>query len=215
MDVLGTVAAIWRYPVKGLAPESLASVEIEPDGVAGDRSEAIVVEEPDHARAGKPYRGKEDHLLHLCRSADDALALAASRDLRVSRRNGGRYFDDSAVSLILDGWLAEAAALCGMPIEALRFRPNLLIKEAPGAKPAEADLVGRRLTVGSAELVVTKPIDRCVTVTYHPATGEPEPRVLMALARDRANTMGVYCEVVRAGRVSLDDTLLAAGAVAL
>jgi uncharacterized protein YcbX len=41
VDVIGTVRAIWRYPVKGMAGESLQAAHVGPGGVAGDGRWAV------------------------------------------------------------------------------------------------------------------------------------------------------------------------------
>jgi uncharacterized protein YcbX len=41
VQVIGTLREIWRYPVKGMAGESLQAAQIGPDGVAGDRRWAV------------------------------------------------------------------------------------------------------------------------------------------------------------------------------
>ncbi len=41
MHLVGRVAEIWRYPVKSLAGESLATAELSADGMTGDRSWAL------------------------------------------------------------------------------------------------------------------------------------------------------------------------------
>src|SRR3954468_22918515 len=40
--MVGRIAALWRYPVKSMAPESLESVEVSWHGLAGDRRWAVV-----------------------------------------------------------------------------------------------------------------------------------------------------------------------------
>ena len=40
-ETLGTVAALWRYPVKSLRGEALERVAIGPSGVPGDRAFAL------------------------------------------------------------------------------------------------------------------------------------------------------------------------------
>ncbi|MGD1065558.1 MAG: MOSC N-terminal beta barrel domain-containing protein, partial [Vulcanimicrobiaceae bacterium] len=35
--LLGTLAALWRYPVKSLRAEALTHVTVLPDGLEGDR----------------------------------------------------------------------------------------------------------------------------------------------------------------------------------
>jgi len=46
-----------------------------------------------------------------------------------------------------------------------------------------------------------------VTVTYDVQTGASDPRVLGEVARNRENVVGIYCEVVTPGFVSVGDTL--------
>ncbi len=41
MAVVGRVVGIWRHPVKSMRGESLASAELHPDGLAGDRGWAV------------------------------------------------------------------------------------------------------------------------------------------------------------------------------
>src|SRR5580704_8716462 len=69
---LGTVARIWRYPVKSLRAESLSAVTIGANGLEGDRRRALHVSTPDRARTGKTYRGKENNLLHTTAQIETA-----------------------------------------------------------------------------------------------------------------------------------------------
>ncbi len=62
--------------------------------------------------------------------------------------------------------------------------------------------------MGSAVLTVVDTIKRCVTTTYDIATGESDPRVLGEVARNRANVMGIYCEIVTPGVVTVGDALV-------
>lgn len=48
---MGTVAALYRYPVKSTLGESLLSVTVTPAGLTGDRSFAVM---DDGARSGAP-----------------------------------------------------------------------------------------------------------------------------------------------------------------
>jgi len=103
----------------------------------------------------------------------------------------------------------DVEALVGEPLDPLRWRPNLYVRAAPGFAKREADLVGATVQVGSVVLTVVDTIKRCVTTTYDIATGESDPRVLGEVARPRANVMGIYCEIVTAGVVSVGDALTA------
>ncbi|MDB5041357.1 MAG: putative Fe-S protein, partial [Candidatus Eremiobacteraeota bacterium] len=163
----GTIAALWRYPVKALKAEPLTRVEILPDGLAGDRTAALLVETPTHARAGKPFRGKELPLLHLTRDPETAASYAADANVLVTlSREEPRWFDARPVSILLDLWVADAEALVGVPLDPLRWRPNLYVRAAPGFVKREADLVGATLRSGDVVLRVVDTIKRCVTTTY-------------------------------------------------
>lgn len=203
---VGTIASLWRYPVKALRPEALERVAVLPDGLAGDRTAALVVESPFHPRAGKPFRGKESSRLHL--TADPATAATYAADagvLLTLDRSQPRWFDVAPVSLLLDLWVADVEALLGEALDPRRFRPNLFVRAAPGFAKREQDLLGATLRAGTAELRVTKVTRRCVTPNYDVASGTAGPDVLRALAEHRDARIGVYCDVVIPGEVALAD----------
>lgn len=208
MELLGTVAAIWRYPIKSLQFEALEEVDITPEGLRGDR-EAALFARAGHPRAGKTYRGKEHNLLHTTREGDRAVAMAAERaaDVEIQAESGRRYFDAAPVSILLDRWIGEVEAHVGRSLHPLRWRPNFFVRAQRGATYSEAELVDRDICIGSAVLRVRSPIDRCVTPNYDIASGDADPEVLRYVARGRANVMGIYCDVRRAGAVRRGDAL--------
>jgi hypothetical protein len=209
--LLGTLTALWRYPVKSLRAEPLERVAILADGLAGDRTAALVVSTPTHARAGKPFRGKESSRLHL--TADPAAATAIAADARAAvalDRTEPRWFDARPVSLLLDLWVGDVEALVGERLDPQRWRPNLYVTAAPGVVAREGDLLDAVIQVGGVTLRVVDPIHRCVTTTYDVDTGESDPRVLREVAQRRDNTVGIYCEVVTPGEVTRGDTLTVA-----
>ena len=204
---IGSLAAIWRYPVKSLRGESLTSTAIEPDGLPGDRERALVVREG-HARLGKTYRGKENNLLHLQTEADAGVAAARERGVEVSIADDApHFFDDAPVSILVDVWLRELSAHMGFEVEPQRFRPNFFVRANDAFTADEAALTGRVLSLGDAVLRVRYPIERCVTTTYDQTTGESEPNVLRYVAEHRSTWMGIYCDVLRAGTVRIGDSL--------
>ena len=210
MDV-GTIAQIWRYPVKSLRAEALQRVAIEHDGLAGDRTAALLVETPEHARAGKPFRGKESPRLHLTRDVAAAVGYAADANVRIALSHDvPRWFDARPVSVLLDLWVRDVEALVGETLDPLRWRPNLYVTAAPGFATREAGMIGMTLHTGGAVLRVVSTIKRCVTTTYDVQTGASEPRVLGEVARERDNTVGIYCEVVTSGEAGIGDAIAAA-----
>ena len=204
---LGSLAAIWRYPVKSLRGEPLTHAEVEPDGLAGDRTRALVVESG-HVRAGKTYRGKENERLHLSDRSDPAIASARERGVEVRvDASDARYFDDAPVSLLVDRWLDGLREHVGFNVEPERFRPNFFVRAARDFALEEADLTGRELLLGDVVLRARYPIERCVTTTYDPATGESDPEILRYIAQYRSTWMGIYCDVLRAGTARIGDSL--------
>lgn len=205
MDV-GRIAQLWRYPTKSLMAEPLQRVAVQADGLEGDRTAALVVESPAHARTGKPYRGKESPYLHLTRDPATAASYAADANVLVTlSRAEPRWFDAGPVSVLLDLWVRDVEALVGEPLDPQRWRPNLYVTAAPGFAKREADLVGSVLHAGGAVLRVVKTIHRCVTPTYDVATGDPLPLVLEAVAAQRGNVVGVYCDVEATGELAVGD----------
>jgi uncharacterized protein YcbX len=204
---IGTVDALWRYPVKGLAAEPLDAVEIESDGLAGDRRAALLVADAAHARAGKPFRGKEHNLLHTATTLQAARDLGAAAGVTLEPVGGERYFDAQPVSLIWDLWLQDVETLVGRRLDPLRYRPNIFIRATPPFGRREPDLVGATIAVGGAVLQVVATIGRCITTTYDVATGQRDADVLRAVAQQRANTVGVYCTVMRTGTATIGDAV--------
>ena len=206
--LVGTVVKLWRYPVKSLKAEPLERSEVLSDGLAGDRTAALLVDSPAHARAGKTFRGKESSQLHLTADPETAASYAADANTLVSlTTEPARWFDARPVSILLDLWVHDVEALVGERLDPLRWRPNLYVEAAPGFTHREADLLDRTLRSGTVELSVVDTNKRCVTVTYDVQTGASDPRVLGEVARNRENVVGIYCEVVTPGFVSVGDTL--------
>ncbi len=205
---LGTLAAIWVYPVKSLAPTPLERTRIEPNGLPGDRERALLVRSG-HAREGKTYRGKEHNLLHLQHEIEAGVAVAAQRGVHVDVESNPqtRFFDAGSVSLIFNRWIDEVSHALGDTLDPLRWRPNLYARACAEFSFGETDLVDRVIDVGEVVLRVSTPIERCVTTTYDQQTGESNPEVLRYVAQHRANVMGVYCEVERAGTVRVGEAL--------
>lgn len=205
---IGRLAALWRYPVKSLRAEALERAAIAADGIPGDRAAALIVESPAHARAGKPYRGKESSRLHLTGDPETAASYAAEAGVLVTLdRSQPHVYDSKPISLLLDLWVRDVEAMVGEELDPRRWRPNLYVAAAPGFATREPEMIGARLRAGDVLLEVVKPIRRCVTTTYDVATGESLPLVLESVATRRDNVVGVYCEIVEPGTVAVGDRL--------
>ena len=99
---------------------------------------------------------------------------------------GGRFVDHSPVHLITTATLDEVG------VEALRYRPNVVVVTPPGT-PAfvENDWLGRPLTIGAVTLVPTLPTPRCSVPTLEHGDLPRAPQALRVPAdRNRVEVEG-------------------------
>ena len=82
----------------------------------------------------------------------------------------------------LNDWILEAGSV-DEPLPMARFRPNLVIEDAPAW--VEDSWLGGRIRVGGVVLRVVKPCPRCVVTTTDQETGERGREPLRTLARYR------------------------------
>jgi uncharacterized protein len=204
--VIGTLAAIRRYPVKSLRGETLDCVRVAESGIPGDRAEAFFVR-AGHARVGNTYRGKEHDRLHLTADVEAAATLASQAGVEIERRAGEHFFDDAPVSLLVDRWLEGLSEHLGYVVEWERFRPNFFVRASAAFSVPEEALVGADLRLGTVRLRVRTPIERCVTTTYDPKGGASDPRILRFVAQERNAWMGIYCDVLEPGVARIGDAL--------
>ena len=204
---IGTLEAVRRYPVKSLRGIALERVTVEGGGIPGDRASALFARHG--ARAGKAYRGKEHDRLHLFGEFAAAKQSARERGDDLELRRGEHFFDCAPISILLDAWLEGLNAHLGYAVEWERFRPNFFVRaSSANGTPLEAALVDSKLCLGTVRLRVRCPIERCVTITYHPAGKAGDPRILRFIARERDTMMGVYCDVLQPGVAKVGDPLI-------
>jgi len=220
--VHGTVAEIWRYPVKSMAGERLESCLVAETGLEGDRRWALVDGQAN--RAGKPLTIRETELLLTYRAQlagrgvqvvtpggetrrlDERLVadLAAETSRPLTLREGaGLNFDDSPVLVVNLTTVAAFEVSAGVEVDRRRFRANLYLD---GLEPEEElRWLGRRIRAGHAELEVVSRCERCVVITRDPDTTQASPELLRVLTETSDTCMGVYCRVARPGLVATGD----------
>jgi len=219
---LASVVEIWRYPVKSMAGERLDSCAVTDRGLEGDRRWAFIDQSP--ARAGKWFNIKQHAPLMTfhARLIDGALDVLAPDGSSVAlddalvrrfeaetqrpielRELPGENFDAAHV-LIVNLATVDAFALeAGMPIDPRRFRANLYVH---GLEPEEElGWLGRVIRAGDAKLEVVDRCERCKVITMDPDTTQATPELLRLLVDRHDERLGMYCRVVRPGRVSVGD----------
>ncbi len=192
---LGTVSAVWVYPVKSLAGTSVNAAQVGAAGLEGDRTHSVV-----DASSGERITAKEEPRLRELSAApgqahpairvpnadvgEQVPAAALSGwldrpvDLAVTDAEGGHAVDAFPVHLVSEGAMLTADPDAGpAACDVNDPRANLVLK-LHGEGAAERGWVGQRIQVGDAVLSITRTPKHC---------------------------LGVYAEVVTPGRVAAGD----------
>lgn len=112
--------------------------------------------------------------------------------------------DYASISLLSINSIQNLSKLAGSQLDMRRFRGNLWIKNLDPYE--ELNWVGKKLTIGNAELEVIEPIERCNATKTNPSNGEKDVDTLKLLRDNfQHQNFGVYCKVVSSGRVKLKD----------
>lgn len=231
-EVAGIVEAVWRYPIKSLGGERLRGVAVDARGVVGDRLYAV------RDANGKFGSGKStrrfrrmDGLLRLRsrypgglgdpelldpdgKAVPDATAFLrgylARDDIEVAAEGEVPHFDELALSVLTTATLSWAqAAVPGATVDERRFRPNLLVRTAPGTRPfVEDDWLGRTALIGQ-ELCVqfARSSERCVMVNEAQQELPHSPLLLKTVATSHDNKLGALATIARCGYVGMGDAV--------
>lgn len=230
---VGTIEALFRYPVKSMRGERLDAASLGFHGIEGDRRLAF---RRVNERGGMPWltAGRLPELVAFTPlrregDADDALpfhvrtpegevlpvfgeALAAE----VGRRHGAPVqmmqlnngiFDDASISVIASATVLEIGRLAQASVDARRFRPNILIRSTRAVAFEEDGWVGGVLAFGEANdapaVTITARDVRCAMVNIDPDQGDRNAEVMKACVRANENNAGVYGAVTRIGRLTV------------
>jgi uncharacterized protein len=214
-------ARLWRGLLKCTANTGTGRVRIGlPDGtnVTADdpdvdellsrllgRPVRLISKRPEGATLERPDPEK---LLELGLDAD--IAEVGGRILEIAQATPGDSFTDDAPLHAI-----TTATLDRIGVEALRYRPNLVIATPAGYPPyAENDWIGREFAVGEARLRVLAATTRCVVPTLEHG---PLPRAPQALRTPAAENRweasgskaqpcaGAYLGVATSGVIRVGD----------
>jgi uncharacterized protein YcbX len=219
-----TVAQLWRYPVKSVGGERLATAEVTVAGFRADREWAV----RDDVHGEVTWAGQVNALMSVQARRDGGGGVELTAPDGSVRRAGQPGTDrwlsdvvDHPVRLVgyrqgpdtapvhvlsTSSLRALAQALPASVLDVTRFRPNMLVDTAGGGHPEHAWL-GRRLRVGSAVLRVTSLCRRCVMINQATPVAPTDPAVLRWVARELDNLLGVYATVEQPGRIHPGDPL--------
>ena len=229
--VVGRLVSLWRYPVKSMAAQALKQCDVSWHGLVGDRRWAFI--RPGVERSGFPWltiREKNDLWRYEPRFVDPS--APATSEMRVGTPTGGDYdvldpalaaelgdgvrlikqsvgvFDTFPLSLISLQSVTAIGAASGVPVTALRFRPNLVVETTSPTPFLEETWVGAAVRIGGVRMHVAKRDGRCVMVNVDPETTGVDPRVLKTIAQHRDAKLGVYGSVIQQGAVRVGDEVI-------
>ena len=227
--VAGRISAIFRYPVKSMAGESLDVARLSWHGIEGDRRLAfrrltdksgfpwLAPSKLPQLLLYKPFgldSSTAEPLPTHVRTPEGKEYELRSEELRedISSRYGSDVelmnlkhgiFDEACISVIRLGTVHGIERESGRNVDLRRFRPNVVI-ETESPEPFEEDRwVGRTLMFGDsgAAVRVTMRDERCSVVNFDPDTAERDSQVMKTVVRLNENCAGVYGTVVRAGEL--------------
>ena len=234
---LGRISAIYRYPIKSMAGESLDAARLGWHGIEGDRRFAF---RRLHDKSGFPWLSASklpELLLYKPFGIDSSSAEALPTHVRtpdgqelelrsdelrqeISSRYGGDVelmnlkhgiFDEASLSIISRGTVHFIGQESNRDLDIRRFRPNVLIERESAEPFAEDKSVGHTLIFGEqndgAAVRVTMKDERCVMVNFDPDTAEKDSEVMKTIVRLKGNYAGVYGTVVRAGELRVGQVV--------
>jgi uncharacterized protein len=122
----------------------------------------------------------------------------------------GTFFDCAVVHLLTTATIDRLRELYPQGrFEVRRFRPNVVVETADGAKDfVENAWIGRTLAIGDAvRLSVTGPCPRCVMTTLPQGDLPKDPGILRTAAQHNQANVGLYAAVLRGGEVRRGDVI--------
>ncbi|MCW2750014.1 MAG: domain containing protein [Aeromicrobium sp.] len=205
------VGGLWRYPVKSLQGERLATANLTDDGVQGDR---IV-----HVRGAKgPLTGRTRHELltisavtgddgvprvqgHAWDTVEAAAIVqgAAGEDAALVAYTGPARFDIANLLVATD----SAVGQFGHDIR--RLRPNILIAGTAGQDEREWE--GRALKIGTAVVGIYARRARCIVTSIDPDTGDQDLNVFRKIRAQFGGRLALDSWVITPGIIREGDTV--------
>jgi MOSC domain-containing protein len=234
---IGKVEAIFRYPVKSMAGETLEAAHLGWHGLDGDRRFAfrkvndqsgfpwlsasklpeLLLYSPCRCDGDTPENlpthvrtpdGEELPVFSAVLAKEVATRLGAPVQM-MHLRNG--IFDDASVSIIAYDTVSEISRLAGCSPDARRFRPNVVARLRQPDAFEESNWLGGVISFGdgddAAAVSVSSHDVRCSIINLDPDSARPTPEVLRTVVRENQNNAGIYAAATHTGRIAVGQTI--------
>lgn len=142
---------------------------------------------------------------------DEALSDYVGMPIRLVRAEPGHRPSSAHVTILSQASVEAVERGADLPDQLDDRRFRMLVTIEGVAAYEEERWVAGEVAVGTAVVRVDVPAARCATTTRDPSTGVRDVDVLRLLAQVRGVSerrtvdLGVYCDVVRGGRVAVGD----------
>lgn len=243
---MGTVANLWRHPIKGVGREGLKNVILENGRcMPMDRNWAIAhknskvnFEKPEWASCLNFIRAASNYeLMAISSYLDEELGLITlkhpklkdltidpdkdsdelikwliqvcnpkrSLPLKVFKTNRG-ITDTSTqtISIHANATLEELSKNMNKPLDQRRFRGNIWLNGETAW--SEFNWIGKVMRIGTAEIEIIEPIERCMATTIDPETAISDADTLHTLNKIYGHqNFGVFGIVSKSGYINIGD----------
>jgi uncharacterized protein len=230
-EVVGQLAALRRFPVRGLGGEAPDEARVQGSGLAGDRvfdlydaSQGALL----NARAAPFLLRYRARYLDAMVQGDDfgpwirvrkpdgnEVPLSDPSWVEdVSRRCGRSVLlrprpdassDPAPLHVISNPTLRFLEQQYGAPLESARIRANAVLDLHDRRAFEEDRWIGRQLWIGDVLVEIVRPCEGCVVTSLDAEAPERSPRILAAIARGRAGRLGVHARALTGNRLRVGD----------
>jgi uncharacterized protein len=204
------ITAIWRYPVKSMAGETLQRVRIGPLGLEGDRlahvegAQGRVITARSHPRllGHRGTLGSDGEPLVDGRPWSSPDVAATVVDMVGPGAQLVR--DDSAERFaVLPLLVATDGAIAAFGHDHRRLRPNIVIGGVEGL--AEREWPGGCLRIGRVLIGVQDVRLRCIMTSYDPDTLIQDKDITRDIYRRFDGKLALNCFVIAGGDITVGD----------
>jgi uncharacterized protein YcbX len=234
---VGTVAALYRFPVKSMGGESLEQAALYWHGLEGDRRQVFVksgdlssfpwltardVPEMVHYTAYlvDPANTRRSPVMVRTPAGDELpvesdllralLEQQYGAPIHLMRSSRGAQ-DAAGLSIVGLGTVRALGERIRQRLDVRRFRQNIYLETLNGEPDVEDGWVGRLLVFGdderAARVRILRPDHRCMIVNLSPEHAGQNPAILREIAASRENCLGLYASVEGTGTVQIGDTV--------